>query len=136
MLSRLLDVCPEAKLEPEPPGQEFGCYCFEEMEPIQVDYIEEIETVKIENLKEIKLPLKNWQMQLLQKHETCREIKKRQDKHMNKLFLLNNGIVYRLWCEDGRTSDCVLVPEVLRNSLLMLAQITVDIMDSGECTMQ
>ena len=40
---------------------------------------------------------------------------------MNKLFLLKNGIVHRLWCEDGRTSDCVLVPEVLRDSLLMLA---------------
>ena len=126
-LSRLLEVCPEAKLEPEPPGQEFGCYCFEEMTPVQVDYIEEIETVKIEeseNLKEIKLPLKNWQMQLLQKHDsTCREVAKKlqQDKHMNKLFLLKNGIVHRLWCEDGRTSDCVLVPEVLRDPLLMLA---------------
>ena len=67
-LSRLLDVCPEAKLEPELPGEEFGCYCFEEMKPIQVDFIEEIETVRIqesENLKEIKLPLKDWQMQLL-----------------------------------------------------------------------
>ena len=126
-LSRLLDVCPEAKLEPEPPGQEFGCYCFQEMEPVQIDYIEEIETVTIEesvNLKEIKLPLKDWQMELLQKNDaTCREVAKklRQDKHMNKLFLLRNGIVYRLWCEDGRTSDCVLVPEVLRDSLLMLA---------------
>ena len=126
-LSRLLDVCPEAKLEPEPPGQEFGCYCFEEMKPIQVDFIEEIETVQIqesENLKEIKLPLKDWQMQLLQRHDsTCREIAKKlqQDKHMNKLFLLNNGIVYRLWCEDDRTSDCVIVPEVLRDPLLMLA---------------
>ena len=63
-------------------------------------------------------------MQLLQKHDsTCREIAKklRQDKHMNKLFLLNNGIVYRLWYEDGRTSDCVVVPEVLRDPLLMLA---------------
>ena len=29
--------------------------------------------------------------------------------------------MYRLWCEDGRTSDCVVVPEVLRDSLLMLA---------------
>ena len=126
-LSRLLDVCPEAKLEPEPPGQEFGCYCFQEMEPVQVDYIEEIETVTIEesvNLKEIKLPLKDWQMELLQRNDaTCREIAKklRQDKHMNKLFLLRNGIVYRLWCEDGQTSDCVVVPEVLRDSLLMLA---------------
>ena len=126
-LSRLLDVCPEAKLEPEPPGQEFGCYCFQELEPVQVDYIEEIETVKIEestNLKEIKLPLKDWQMERLQKNDaTCREIAKklRQDKHMNKLFLLKGGIVYRLWCEDGRTAECVLVPDVLRDSLLMLA---------------
>ena len=126
-LSRLLEVCPEAKLEPEPPGQEFGCYCFEEMTPVQVDYIEQIETVKIEeneNLKEIKLPLKDWQMELLQKHDaTCREVAKKlqQDKHMNKLFLLKNGIVYRLWCEDRRTSECVLVPEVLRDPLLMLA---------------
>ena len=68
-LSRLLDVCPEAKKEPEPPGHEFGCYCFEEMEAAQTEYIEEIETIQIqksENLKEIKLPLKDWQMQLLQ----------------------------------------------------------------------
>ena len=96
-LSRLLDVCPEAKLEPEPPGQEFGCYCFQEMEPVQVDYIEEIETITIEesvNLKEIKLPLKDWQMELLQKNDaTCREVDKklRQDKHMNKLFLAKKG---------------------------------------------
>ena len=74
-LSRLFDVCTEAKLEPEPPGQEFGCYCFQEMEPVQVDYIEEIETITIEesvNLKEIRLPLKDWQMELLQKNDaTC-----------------------------------------------------------------
>ena len=126
-LSRLLDVCPEAKLEPEPPGQEFGCYCFEEMKPVEVHYIEEIETVQIqesENFKEIRLPLKDWQMQILQKNDaTSREIAKklRQDKHMNKLYLFRSGIVHRLWCEDGRTAECVLVPEVLRDSLLMLA---------------
>ena len=59
-LSRLLDVCPEAKLEPEPAGQEFGSYCFEEMKPVEVEYIEEIDMVKIqhsEDFKEIKLPL-------------------------------------------------------------------------------
>ena len=40
---------------------------------------------------------------------------------MNKLFMLKNGIVYRLWCEDGKTAECVVVPEVLRDPLLMLA---------------
>ena len=126
-LSRLLDVCPEAKLEPEPAGQEFGSYCFEDMKPVEVEYIEEVDKVKIqqsEDFKEIRLPLQDAQMELLQRHDdTCREIAKklRQDKHMNKLFMLKNGIVYRLWCEDGKTAECVVVPEVLRDPLLMLA---------------
>ena len=83
-LSRLLDICPEAKIEPEPPGQEFGCYCFEEMKPVQVEYIEEVETIKIqesEDFKEIKLPLQDWQMQLLQRHNmsrNCKEVTTRQ----------------------------------------------------------
>ena len=126
-LSRLLDVCPEAKLEPEPAGQEFGSYCFEDMKPVEVEYIEEIDTVKIqysEDFKEIKLPLQDAQMELLQRHDdTCRGITKklRQNKHMNKLFMLKSGIVYRLWCEDGKTAECVVVPEVLQEPLLMLA---------------
>ena len=40
---------------------------------------------------------------------------------MNKLFMLKKGIVYRLWCKDDNTSECVVIPEVLRNPLLMLA---------------
>ena len=124
MLSRLLEVCPEAKLEPEPPGQEFGCYCFEEMTPVQVDYIEEVDTVKIQDSKELQLPLQDSQMRQLQRHDDyCRRIARdlQQEKHMNKLFLMKNGIVYRLWCEDNRTSECVIVPEVLQDSLMMLA---------------
>ena len=126
-LSRLLDVCPEAKLDPEPAGQEFGSYCFKDMKPVEVEYIEEIDTVKIqqsEDFKEIKLPLQDTQMEILQRHDdTCRGIAKklRQDKHMNKLFMLKSGMVYRLWCEDGKTAECVVVPEVLREPLLMLA---------------
>ena len=40
---------------------------------------------------------------------------------MNKLFMLKSGMVYRLWCEDDKTAECVVVPEVLREPLLMLA---------------
>ena len=98
-----------------------------EMKPVEVEYIEEIDTVKIQHskdFKEIKLPLQDAQMELLQRHDdTCRGIAKklRQDKHMNKLFMLKSGMVYRLWCEDGKTAECVVVPEVLREPLLMLA---------------
>ena len=34
-LSRLLEMTPEAELEKEPDGQEFGTACFEEMETVQ-----------------------------------------------------------------------------------------------------
>ena len=53
-LSRLLEVCPEAVKQLEPAGQEFDCACFEELEPVKVEYIEVIETVQItenENFK-------------------------------------------------------------------------------------
>ena len=71
-LSRLLEVCPEAAKQPEPAGQEFDFTCFEELEPVKVEYSEVKETVQItenENFKEIRLPLKNPEMQQLQQHE-------------------------------------------------------------------
>ena len=34
---------------------------------------------------------------------------------------MKQGIVYRLWCENNKTEECIVVPEVLRNPLLMLA---------------
>ena len=126
-LSRLLEVCPEAAKQSEPAGQEFGCVCFDELESVRVEYIEVVETVEItenENFKEIQLPLKNSQMQQLQRHDDfCREIARKLalNKHMNKLFMMKQGIVYRLWCENNKTEECIVVPEVLRNPLLMLA---------------
>ena len=35
--------------------------------------------------------------------------------------MLKKGIVCRLWCEDDKTSECVVIPEVLRDPLMMLA---------------
>ena len=126
-LSRLLEVCSEAAKQPEPTGQEFGCACFDELEPVKVEYIEVIETFQItenENFKEIQLPLKNSQMQQLQRHDDfCRGIARKLalNKHMNKLFMMKQGVIYRLWCEDNKTEECIVVPEVLQNPLLMLA---------------
>ena len=126
-LSRLLEVCQEAAKQPEPAGQEFGCACFEELEPVKVEYIEVIETVQItenENIKELRLPLKNPQMQQLQRHDDfCRGVARKLalNKHMNQLFMMKEGIVYRLWCEDNKTEVCIVVLGVLQNLLLMLA---------------
>ena len=45
-LSRLLDVAPDAQKSKEPDDQEFGSYCFEELEPAKV--METISTEVIE----------------------------------------------------------------------------------------
>ena len=58
-MSRLIQIDPEAKLNPEPEGYEFGYHAFEDLEPIKSD-IQEIK-VSTEPItlpqEEIKLPL-------------------------------------------------------------------------------
>ena len=49
-LSRLLDVDPDANQTNEPPGHEFGSYCFEELQPAKV--LEIVNTEVIESVEE------------------------------------------------------------------------------------
>ena len=210
-LSRLLDVVPDAQKNKEPDDQEFGSYCFEDLEPAKVmekvstevieltdnseyqkdlwkilekpgenessiekkrmqDFNSEfpehsqnswtestvktfemkfeekptetrtllsgsecrdesqmnpcVEITEHENLKEIKLPLKPKQLQQLQKNDTyCRDVAKKllKDRELQKIFIKEEGVLYRLWTEDGRTFKCILVPEVLQDSMIILA---------------
>ena len=83
-----------------------------------------VEITEHENLKEIKLPLKPKQLQQLQKNDTyCRDVAKKlhKDKDLQKIFIKEKGVLYRLWTEDGRTFKCILVPEVLQDSMIILA---------------
>ena len=83
-LSRLLDMTPEAEPTQEPPSEEFGVACFEELETAKVHelFMEKIENIKIEVPKEImqevKIPIPKEQMLQLQKNdEYCRQIVRR-----------------------------------------------------------
>ena len=216
-LSRLLDVVPDAQKTKEPDDQEFGSYCFEELEPAKVmekvstdvielndnsevpndsqellktlgktgvkenstdnkkaqdtdsEFLEHshnsrtesavktfqikfeekptetrtllsgsecredsqksqvsqcVEITEHENLKEIKLPLKRKQLQQLQMNDTyCREVAKKlhKDMELQKIFIKEEGVLYRLWIEDGRTFKCILVPQVLQDFMIILA---------------
>ena len=83
-----------------------------------------VEITEHENLKEIKLPLKPKQLQQLQKNDTyCREVAKKlhKDTELQKIFIKEEGVLYRLWIEDGRTFKCILVPQVLQDSMIILA---------------
>ena len=77
-----------------------------------------------EDLKEIKLPLKLKQLQELHKNDTyCRDIAKKlhKDRELQKIFIKEEGVLYRLWIEDGRTFKCILVPQVLQDFMIILA---------------
>ena len=154
-LSRLLDVDPEAKAQPEKEGCEFGNYCFESLEetreipPVfstpqvehmeyrntseisaafsvpQVEHIEHLEvTVNETTTRSIKLPLNDKQMKELQKRdEEARAVvqKIKEDKSTEKMFMLDRGVLYRLWLEERETFKCTFVPKILRDPLLVLA---------------
>ena len=83
-----------------------------------------MEITEHENVKEIALPLKPRQLQEWQKNDAYyREIAKKlhKDQELQKIFIKENGVLYRLWIKDGRTYRCILVPEVLQESMLILA---------------
>ena len=83
-----------------------------------------IEITEHEDLKEITLPLKPKQLQQLQKNDTyCREVAKKLHKNveLQKIFIKETGVLYRLWSEDGRTFKCILVPHVLQDFMIILA---------------
>ena len=83
-----------------------------------------VEITEHENLKEIRLPLKPKQLQQLQKNDTyCRDVAKKlhKDKELQKIFIKEKRVLYRLWTEDGRTFKCILVPEVLQDLMIILA---------------
>ena len=129
-LSRLLDMTPEAKSTQEPPGEEFGVACFEDLETAKVHkiFVEQIENMEIEVSKEImqevKIPIPKKQMLQLQKNdEYCRCIGRRMrtEHELKKIFILDDGILYRLWLEDGQTYKCMVVPLILQDPLLVLA---------------
>ena len=43
------------------------------------------------------------------------------DKELQKIFIKEEGVLYRLWIEDRRTFKCVLVPQVLQDFMIILA---------------
>ena len=72
-----------------------------------------MEITEQEDVREITLPLKPKQLQELQKNDTyCRDIVKKlhKDQELQKIFIKENGVLYRLWIKDGHTYKCILVP--------------------------
>ena len=71
-MSRLIQIDPEAKLNPEPEGYEFGYHAFEDIQEIKVSTEKEPITLPQE---EIRLPLSDEKLLALQaKDKFCNDI--------------------------------------------------------------
>ena len=121
-MSRLIQIDPEAKLNPEPEGYEFGHHAFEDMEPIKSDIQEinvstEKEPITLPQ-EEIRLPLSDEKLLALQaKDKFCSDISSKlqqgqlQEKNP---YYKEDGILKR-YVEDGKQRfEVVVLPPSLK----------------------
>ena len=136
-LSRLIDIDPDVKQEPELKDYEFGHYSFETLPKAKGTAVGEaltlVDGVKIceinisydnaENSQfSIKLPLTDTQFSCLQEKDP--KIRSLHEKVLNglykKFYSVENDILYRTIIDSGHKFNAAVVPEELTDRVLFL----------------
>ena len=136
-LSRLIEMDKDIKPTPEEDGKEFGYFPFEELPPATTQVIEEViececetNNINIQHIDpitkttEIQLPMPAERLIALQKVDPI--IEKLRYKWDNKeldtnIYLLKDNILKRKVIENGILHTPILVPDILKETLLILA---------------
>ena len=137
MLSRLINIDPDVKQEPELNDYEFGCYSFETLPKAKgtavgetltlVDGVEISEiNISYDNAENsqfpMKLPLTDTQFSCLQ--EKNPKIRLLHEKVLNGLcmefYFVENDILYRTIIDNGHEFNTAVVPEELTDTVLFL----------------
>ena len=128
-MSRLIQIDPEAKLQLEQEGYEFGYHAFEDMEPIEyetnvVDSTTSRDPIPLPG-EEIKLSLEDEKLkELQQKDKFCKEVMEKLSKGQSQSgqpYYEEEGILKR-FVEDGKQKfEAVVLPQVLIDVVLQLA---------------
>ena len=128
-MSRLIQIDPETKLQPEQEGYEFGYHAFEDMEPIEyetnvVDSTSSKDPIPLPG-EEIKLPLEDEKLEeLQQKDKFCKEGIEKLTKgqlQSDKPYY-QEGEILKRFVEDGKQKfEAVVLPQVLTGAVLQLA---------------
>ena len=128
-MSRLIQIDPEAKLQPEQEGYEFGYHAFEDIEPIEcetnvVDSITSKDPIPLPG-EEIKLLLGDEKLkELQQKDKFCKEVTVKLtigQLQSGKPYYQEKEILKR-FVEDGKQKfEAVVLPQVLIGAVLQLA---------------
>ena len=128
-MSRLIQIDPKAKLQPEQEGYEFGYHAFGDMGPIKY----ETNVVDSTTLKdpiplpgeEIKLPLEDEKLkELQQKDKFCKEVIKKLSKGQlqnGQPYYQEEGLLKRFVGDGKQKFEAIVYPQVLIGAVLQLA---------------
>ena len=135
-LSRLIDIDPDVKQEPEPKDYEFGHYSFETLPKAKGTEVGEtltsVDGVKIceinisydnaENSQfSMKLPLTDTQFSCLQEKDPKMSLCEKVLNGLYKEFyFVENDILYRTIIDNGHKFNAAVVPEKLTDTVLFL----------------
>ena len=128
-MNRLIQIDPEARLQPEQESYEFGYHAFEDMEPIEYETNVVDSTILKDPIplpgEEIKLPLEDEKLkELQQKDKLCKEVIEKLSKEQlqnGQPYYQEEGILKR-FVEDGKQRfEAIVLPQVLTGAVLQLA---------------
>ena len=123
------------KLQPEEEGKEFGYFPFKELPPVTTQVVEEVIKCEIGNINiqhtdpieintDIHLPLKDDKLAKLQESDPhTRQLRKQwENKKLDQnTYTMENNILKRKLVHNGLLYTPVVVPDILRDCLLILA---------------
>ena len=134
-LSRLIEMDENIKLQPEEEGKEFGYFPFKELPPVTMQVVEEVIKCEIGNINiqhtdpieintDIHLPLKDDKLAKLQESDPhTRQLRKQwENKNLDQnTYMMENNILRQKLVDNGLLYMPVVVPDVLKDCLLILA---------------
>ena len=134
-LSRLIEMDENIQLQPEEEGKEFGYFPFEELPSVTTQVLEEVKVCEIGNISiqhtdpveintDIQLPLKDDKLAKLQESDPHTRQLRKQWKNKNldqNTYMIENNILKRKLVKNGLLYTPIVVPDILRDCLLILA---------------
>ena len=134
-LSRLIEMDENIKLQLEEEGKEFGYFPFEELPLVTTQVVEEVIKCEIGNINiqhtdpieintDIHLPLKDDKLVKLQESDPhTKQLRKQwENKNLDQsTYMMENNILKRKLVENGLLYTPIVVPDILKDCLLILA---------------
>ena len=134
-LSRLIEMDENIKLQPEDEGKEFGYFPFEELPPVTTHMVEEVIKCEIGNINiehadpvqidtDITLPIKDQKLVKLQESDPHMQQLRKHWKNNNldkNAYTMENNILKRKLIDNGLLYTPIVIPDILKDCLLILA---------------